>query len=107
MGLANLYQNLAPIFLMCDSNDIGVVPQTKAVDTGLPTVFVYDRYPGGTGLAEGLFKVNEQVMQAALELVSECECRGGCPSCIGPPQLVGEATREKVVNILKRCLRGG
>ena len=107
MGLANLYQNLAPIFLMCDSNDIGVVPQTKAADTGLPTVFVYDRYPGGTGLSEGLFKVNAQVMQAALELVSQCECRGGCPSCIGPPQLVGEATREKVVNILRQCLRRG
>lgn len=104
LGLANLYQNLAPLFLMCDTRDIRVVPQVKAVETELPSIFVYDSYPGGTGLAEGLFRVNDEVLRAGMALASQCGCRGGCPSCVGPPQLVGEKTRDMVVRLLARCL---
>jgi len=104
LGLANLYKNLTPIFLMCDSQDIGVAPQVKAVESGLPTVYVYDRYPGGIGLAEGLFKTNEEVMEAALDMVKNCGCQGGCPSCIGPPVSTTRSIKEVVVSILTRCL---
>lgn len=104
VGLANLVQNLASIFLMCDPQDLRVTPQVKAVETEMPTLFVYDRYPGGTGLAEGLFNVSRDVLKAALELAAGCSCRDGCPSCVGPPQLVGEQARELVVKLLSRCL---
>ncbi|MGE5403992.1 MAG: Zn-binding domain-containing protein, partial [Candidatus Saccharibacteria bacterium] len=105
VGIANLYQNLASIFLMCDTQDIRVVPQIKAVESDLPTIFIYDSYPGGTGLAEGLYTREREVMWAAFELASACGCRDGCPSCVGPPQLIGEGTRKTVVNILSSCLR--
>ncbi len=106
LGVANLYQNLAPVFLMCDSGDLGVAPQVKAVESGLPTVYVYDRYPGGIGLAEGLFKANQSVIRAALETVSTCGCLAGCPSCVGPPVsgLPDVNTKEMVVKVLAGCL---
>ena len=104
LGIANLYKNLSPVFLMCDSGDLGVAPQVKAVESGLPTVYVYDRYPGGIGLAEGLFRVNEAVVEAALETVRTCNCQAGCPSCIGPPVSAFRNIKEMVVKILRGCL---
>ena len=49
-----------------------------------PTVFLYDNYPGGIGLSEPLFGIRTQVVDRAIELVSACTCRQGCPACIGP-----------------------
>ena len=49
-----------------------------------PTVFLYDNYPGGIGLASTLFELETELVQRAHGLVSACGCRHGCPACIGP-----------------------
>jgi DEAD/DEAH box helicase domain-containing protein len=49
-----------------------------------PAVFLYDNYPGGIGLSEPLYRAQAAIVQGALELVSRCECRFGCPACVGP-----------------------
>ncbi len=49
-----------------------------------PAVFLYDNFPGGIGLSEPLFERQDEVVNGALELVARCECRYGCPSCVGP-----------------------
>jgi DEAD/DEAH box helicase domain-containing protein len=49
-----------------------------------PAVFLYDNYPGGVGLAAPLFDQREQVTAGAARLIRECECRHGCPACVGP-----------------------
>ncbi|MDR0402357.1 MAG: DUF1998 domain-containing protein, partial [Treponema sp.] len=51
---------------------------------GVPALYVYDRYPGGTGLAEALFHRITDVFAAAFRVVERCPCRSGCPSCVGP-----------------------
>src|SRR6185369_14030073 len=43
VGLASLLGAVAPLYLMCDPHDVGVVPQVKSPYTGLPTVFIYER----------------------------------------------------------------
>ena len=49
-----------------------------------PTVFLYDNYPGGVGLSEPLWTRQAELLQRATSLVEDCECRAGCPSCVGP-----------------------
>ena len=49
-----------------------------------PTVFLYDNYPGGIGLSVPLYDKRRQVVEDALGLVQACDCRFGCPACVGP-----------------------
>lgn len=51
-----------------------------------PTIYIYDKYPGGVGFGEGLFEQHLALMTLALDLVSNCPCADGCPSCVGPPE---------------------
>ena len=56
-----------------------------------PAVFLYDNYPGGIGLSEPLFRRQAQVLEAAVSLVGACDCRLGCPACVGPVLASDEA----------------
>ena len=47
--------------------------------TGEPTIFVYDGYPGGAGIAELAFEAAERHARATLDLISACPCDEGCP----------------------------
>ncbi|MHB1317725.1 MAG: DEAD/DEAH box helicase, partial [Anaerolineae bacterium] len=77
---------MLPLFAMCDRNDIGGVSTLLHPDTGAPQVFVYDAYPGGVGIAEKGFEMIRELWERTLELVSECPCSEGCPSCIQSPK---------------------
>ncbi|HZO26928.1 MAG TPA: DEAD/DEAH box helicase [Chloroflexota bacterium] len=90
VGLASLLGAVAPLYLMCDPRDVGVVPQVKSPFTGLPTIFLYERVPAGVGFAERLFAMRHDLLQAAAELAQRCTCESGCPSCVGPAGIVGE-----------------
>ena len=82
--LGVLLRNIAPVFLLCDSRDIGVTERLKDPAFEVPCLYVYDSYPGGTGLSEGFLEAADDILRGALELVSSCSCTEGCPSCIGP-----------------------
>ncbi len=83
-GLAYLLRNLAPLHLMCAPGDLGAAVQARAPETGLPTVTIYDSVPGGAGLSAQLYKIREELLEAALERVQDCPCSAGCPACVGP-----------------------
>ena len=55
-------------------------------DTGLPTVFVYDGYPGGAGFAERGFRQAAAWLSATADAIEACECPQGCPSCVQSPK---------------------
>jgi len=81
VGLANLMVEVAPLFIMCDPSDIGVV--TDSSNLGREAIFLYDRHQGGTGFSSRAKQSLEQIMQAALDVVRKCPCETGCPSCVG------------------------
>ena len=82
-GLANVVRHTASVFLMCDPRDLGVAVQVRSPQTGGPTVFVYDIFPGGVGLSPRLFDLHDRLLTAAADLISGCDCVSGCPSCVG------------------------
>ena len=94
-ALAELVRNVAPIFLMCDLQDLGVVSEARSAFTGAPTLYVYDRMPAGVGLSERVYEWQDQILTAALELVRDCPCEKGCPSCVGPVTMQDEDIKER------------
>ncbi len=50
----------------------------------VPTVYLYDNFPGGVGLSEPLWLRQAELLQRADELVRRCDCSAGCPACVGP-----------------------
>lgn len=83
-GVAALLEAVAPLFLMCDGRDLGLVAEPQDATTGQPTITLYERTPGGVGLAEQFFHSLPVVLQAALELATSCPCERGCLACVGP-----------------------
>ena len=77
---------LLPLVATCDRWDVGGVSTPLHEDTGLTTIFVYDGYPGGAGIAERGFRSAERWLHATFERIRECPCRDGCPSCVHSPK---------------------
>jgi len=77
---------LLPLYAMCDRNDIGGLSTTIHPDTGGMVIFIYDGPPGGVGISEKGFDMLPQLWRATLQLLRECPCDDGCPSCVQSPK---------------------
>ncbi len=84
-GLRNLAVVALPMVAMCDSRDLGGVVDSKNV--GRSTMILYDRYPGGLGYSEKGFHLIGDLLRICREMVADCPCEEGCPSCVGLPNL--------------------
>jgi DEAD/DEAH box helicase domain-containing protein len=105
-GLAGVLGQLAPLFLMCDSGDLGVHfdPQAAFAE-GAPALVLYDLVPAGIGFSQKLFEMHTELVTRALELVQECPCEDGCPSCVGPAGENGSGGKQETLAILKELTR--
>jgi DEAD/DEAH box helicase domain-containing protein len=70
-----------------------------------PTVYLYDNYPGGIGLSEPLFRCAAALVASAAALVRACECKLGCPGCVGPVLAPDEST-QRSSKALALCVLG-
>ncbi len=104
-AVANLLRNIVPVYIMCDPSDIRAIPMIRAPFSQNPTIYVYDNYPGGVGLSFKLYNDPQPTLEAALELVSNCQCESGCPSCAGPVLEVGENAKPSAIKILQFILK--
>ena len=101
-GLSYLLHHLAPLFLMCDVNDLGAYaePQSPLAD-GKPVVAIYDLVPAGVGLSKKLFDIDMGLLSEAKSLVEKCTCQDGCPSCVGPGGENGMGGKHETLAILE------
>jgi DEAD/DEAH box helicase domain-containing protein len=83
-GAGALIRSMAPVFLLCDPRDLGIAERVRDPHFGIPALYVYDKYPGGTGLAERLAECCGDLFAAVFEALERCPCSSGCPSCVGP-----------------------
>jgi DEAD/DEAH box helicase domain-containing protein len=77
---------MLPLFTICDRWDVGGVSMALHPQTMQPTIFVYDGYPGGAGIAELAFDAAARHARATLDLITACSCDDGCPSCVQSPK---------------------
>jgi DEAD/DEAH box helicase domain-containing protein len=113
---------MATLLMMCDRRDLGTAvgerPPSAATEinwedfaTGPrsgseakeffePNLYIYDAYPGGIGFSEPLYQACDTLLNRTLELINECPCENGCPSCVGPTADRRERTKEVALEIL-------
>jgi len=84
-GLAYTMGHLAPLFLMCDTRDLGVHSDpSSTIANGQSAIVIYEMIPAGIGFSQRLFECHDELIIHAGELISKCDCNNGCPSCVGP-----------------------
>ncbi len=103
-GLRYAFSNIAPLFLMCDSNDLGSTsdPQCNFAN-GKPTIILYDNVPGGIGLSKSMFDNHAKILASVYELITSCQCTNGCPSCVGPSGKLSESGKKETLALID-CL---
>jgi DEAD/DEAH box helicase domain-containing protein len=124
-GLLHALETVATLLLMCDGRDLGTAigekPPTPgdgnesivsmrmedAVKTGAkeffePNLYLYDAYSGGIGFSEPLFRAHELLVTKTRELIVDCGCEQGCPSCVGPAGDLAPRAKEAALAILDR-----
>jgi len=106
-GLCYTLSQLAPLFVMCDSTDLGAHsdPQSPVTD-GQPTIILYDQIPAGIGLSENLYQQHDELIQRAYEQVTTCACQDGCPACVGPTSAGGKGGKAETLALLSLLKNG-
>ena len=100
-GIANAMHTVATVGLMTDPRDLGrtLKDQSESKNEGEaalmdPTIYLYDKVPGGVGLAPRLFDERAALVSRAKMVIERCPCIAGCPGCIGPVIGKGEENGE-------------
>lgn len=107
--LESLLKNTAPVFLLCQPSDIGVAGRVRDPHFETRGLFLFDNFPGGIGLSEAFGGKLEEVLNASLELVTNCPCTEGCPSCVGPKDerdRFGTNPKQIVIDLLAAWMAG-
>jgi DEAD/DEAH box helicase domain-containing protein len=124
-GLLHALESVATLLLMCDGRDLGTAIGERppapgaeaekftpmrieeAVGTNAreffePNLYLFDAYPGGIGFSEPLFRAHELLIHKTRELIQDCPCDAGCPSCVGPAGELALRAKEAALAILVR-----
>lgn len=78
---------ILPLIALCDRTDIGGVSHATHPDAdGRAAIFIYDGHAGGVGISRAAFGRIEELLEATLRTIEDCECEDGCPSCVQSPK---------------------
>jgi len=104
LGIANALGLVSTVALMCDRKDLRTATEVCSPHTGLPTVYLYESYPGGVGFSPKLYRMHRDLLEEAKRLVDGCDCDRGCPSCVGALLEVGEGAKAATRRMLERVM---
>ncbi|MDI6860877.1 MAG: DEAD/DEAH box helicase [Caldisericia bacterium] len=85
-ALEHLLIGVFPLIAICDRRDLGGLSHPIHSDTDKPTIFIYDAYPGGIGFSKKGFDYIEKLLTYGYDVIKNCKCEDGCPSCIYSPK---------------------
>ena len=85
-GIEHAMIRILPFHIMCDRWDIGGISYAYHIDTNAPTIFIYDGFENGIGLAEKAFELINSIIKLTHQLIRDCKCQKGCPACIISPK---------------------
>ena len=77
---------MMPLHVVCDRWDLGGISTPAHPQVPQPVIFIYDGYPGGVGLTERAYETMEELLTTTFEMIRDCECEEGCPSCMQSPK---------------------
>jgi DEAD/DEAH box helicase domain-containing protein len=105
-GVGTILRRVVPLVLNCQPQDLGLSTHVRSPHFLRPAIHLYDTVQGGVGLSDLLFAGHRELFEAALDVVSHCPCRSGCPGCVGPPEEVGALGKECATRILEHLAHG-
>ncbi|MEM0379394.1 MAG: DEAD/DEAH box helicase [Nanopusillaceae archaeon] len=73
---------ISPIVTYIDSKELGGFSYQIHFQTQKPTIFIYEGFENGVGLAEIIFENIEKLLKKSRESLISCKCLDGCPKCI-------------------------
>ncbi|XP_075479197.1 uncharacterized protein LOC142520108 isoform X2 [Primulina tabacum] len=77
--------NAVPLFIICNLSDLASECANPHDARYVPErILLYDPHPGGTGISAQVQPLFNELLTAALELLTSCRCSGdtGCPNCV-------------------------
>ena len=85
-GLSYLLRQVGPSLCMADREDIetDVALHEEAGTQWRSALFLYDAHEGGVGYAEKIFERIADALRLCRQIIDECDCESGCPSCVPP-----------------------
>ena len=89
---------------MCSPGDICVQYRVRDPFTRLPTIIVFDNFAGGIGLSERVYGMRNLIFSDVHEMIKNCCCEAGCPSCVGPGAEVGEHGKRTALLLTERLM---
>jgi len=95
---------MVPLLVLCDREDIAGLSTPLHIQTNCATILIFDEIEGGAGLARVLFANFSRLATEALNLVSDCPCTEGCPSCIYSPRCGNHnrpLSKEGTIHVLR------
>ncbi|CAM6036430.1 unnamed protein product [Sphagnum compactum] len=90
--------NVMPLYIMCNQSDLGCDCANPHDTRYYPErLLVFDKHPGGIGIAAQACPMFAELLQAALEQLVACDCttETGCPACV---QYFGCSEYNEVIN---------
>lgn len=104
-GLTYSIQQISSIFAMCDPRDLGAThdPQSSLTEKQ-PTIILYDQAPAGIGLSRKVFDLSSEILTYVRELILNCPCIDGCPSCVGPAGENGLGAKQETLSLTELLL---
>lgn len=103
---------MAPLLILCDREDLSGLSTPLHDGTGRPTVLLFDEIDGGAGLAESLYGCLGRLAVKARQLVADCPCDNGCPSCLYSPRCgshnrpLDKAATVRILSLIADTLTG-
>lgn len=82
-AIEHLLRVVIPWQILCERSDLG---SHYEYQDHSGRIYIYDDFQGGVGLAENSLESLPSILERCLDLVAECPCQNGCPSCIHIPQ---------------------
>jgi DEAD/DEAH box helicase domain-containing protein len=85
-GLSYLMRRVAPSVCMGDVKDIETDVALLEVEETVwkSALYLFDTVEGGVGYAEKVCELLTTVLELCRQIMAECECEAGCPSCVPP-----------------------
>ena len=101
-GIGHALHTVACLRMMCSHGDIGLTID-EPEDSG-PRLYLYDNIPGGVGFAPRLHSLCGPLLAGARELILDCPCEAGCPSCVGAAREQDAQTRRLAIQLIDDLL---
>ncbi|KAL6746607.1 hypothetical protein V8C86DRAFT_1481591 [Haematococcus lacustris] len=109
-GAAHAVLNVLPLFVICNAKDVGTECDNPYDTRYRPErLLIFDKLPGGIGIALQAAPLFPKLLQRALDLVRGCPCtyEKGCPACVQHldcKNYNAVLNKQATVLVLEQCL---